>query len=235
MGGFEAPVWDRLRTRLGEETQEQRMRMNAWPQEQALKEGWCIIDRGHCLEIQKDDDQNEFPTDGMARAYVMEQADEGSDYHVKALIYISQENMERVRNGVECAGDGLIFLWKRTWLNEAVVEKTVTKARACYDPAAGPYDDAVSESVWSNQDLVYLWESAAVPEVTYDTGAFKFAKMEVKEHEGYPVACVCECGNTFPIDPATEENLKAVLIEGRRVNVARCTKCGALAHQPRKI
>lgn len=237
MGGFDSPVWDKVKRRLDRGDLIERPRARAFPQEQAVNEGWCVIDRGHCFEIQKDDDQSEFPTDGMARAYVMEQADEGSNYHLNALAYVTHENTRLVREGVECAGtDGFIFLWKRTWQNEAVTHRTIVKARAYYDPAEGPYSDALYETVGSNEDVVDLEESNAIPDVTFDTGAFKFTGMAVHtDIEDYPVGCTCgACGNKFPIDPALEENLKTVLSEGCRINVARCTKCGALAHNPKK-
>jgi hypothetical protein len=46
--------------------------------------------------------------------------------------------------------------------------------------------------------------------------------------DGYPVGCTCgACGHQFPIDPATEEGLKAIHdpVHGGRVNVSCCPRC----------
>ena len=206
-------------------------------QTQALAEGWCVIDvnDGEFLEIQRIDDDRRLSSDSVADAHVRRQADEGKAYHKNVLRYITAENRRRYEENRGLVGS--IYMVLRSWDKEAVAERGIIRVRADYQHALGPYQDAVRQAVGSNQDLVDLDECAAIPDVTYDNVGLKFAAMQVhvdKDDHGYPIGCTCSaCGHSFPIDPCTEENLKAVLVEGRRINVARCPECSSLAHQPK--
>jgi hypothetical protein len=204
-------------------------------QTQALAEGWCVIDvnDGSFLEIQRSDEDSRFSTDNGADAHVRRRADEGRAYHKNVLRYVTAENRRRYEENRGLVGS--IYMVLRSWDKEAVADRAIVRVRADYQHILGPYQEAVRQAVGSNQDLVDLDECAAIPDVTYDNDGLKFAAMQVhSDHHDYPIGCTCgACGHSFPIDPCTEENLKAVLVEGRRINVARCPQCTALAHQPK--
>ncbi len=65
----------------------EQIRQHAFNHQQALGEGWCIIDvdgSGY-LEIERDDECDEFKTDPDALWFVIEKARGGSEYHREAL------------------------------------------------------------------------------------------------------------------------------------------------------
>lgn len=204
-------------------------------QSQALAEGWCVIDvnDGSFLEIQRCDESRAFSTDREADAHVRRRADEDSAYHRNVLRYVTAENRRRYEDKVLPTGS--IYMVLRSWDKESVFDRAIIRVRVDYQHVLGPYQDAVRQAVGSNQDIVDLDECVAVPDVTYHNTGLKFAAMQVhSDRHDYPIGCTCgACGHSFPIDPCTEENLKAVLVDGRRINVARCPECTALAHQPK--
>jgi hypothetical protein len=208
----------------------------------ALAEGWCIIENSNgWLEVQKDDDSNQFSTDEEADLYVRTVVDDDeSSYHRNALRYISTANLDTYANYVHDDGAtmGYVYMTLRSWEKESVVASRTVKVRVDYDPLVGPYaSDAVNFAVGSNQDLVPLYESQAIPDVTFHLGGFKFADMTVsRDDAGWIVSAVCgACQQTFPLGDSYGQNRKVVLIGGERKNVYRCPSCGALGHQPKHL
>lgn len=215
----------------------------------AAEEGWSVNEgSGGFLEIRAADTYApggeplcRFSTDELAGVYVMEQADEGSVYHLEMLSRITAENRRRWAEMSEeetrrdpLGGDSWIFMRLRTWRSESVVDKSVCKVRPGYCPSEGPQQDAVPFAVGSNQDIVDLRESDAVPDVTTRLDGIKFAPMHIKvDRAGGIYGCRCGgCGGEFDIDPGSSYNHKVVLVGGRRVDVLRCPHCTAICREP---
>ena len=131
-------------------------------QQQALDEGWCVVERDSdgWLEIQRDDvwgGVERFVDDIEAGQYVVERADEGSQYHLSALRYITDANSTFEHAGPPI--DGWIYMVLRTWDKGVVACKAIVRVRADYSLGDDPYaSDAVPFAVGSNQDLVPLDE-----------------------------------------------------------------------------
>jgi len=212
--------------------------LGAWmDQQQALDEGWRVIDvGGRYLEIQMGTSAwPQRPTDEADfGGYVVRRAEGGSTYHMQALQLISAENQARWSK--EGAG-GWAFAWLRSWNRStaSVESKIIIRLHPNYDFQSSPYEqDACPIAVGSNQDVVELDESGVSPDVTWGNTAFDYKSMDTIFVDDYPSECQCHCGARFPIDPCTEENLKSVIIRHRLVNVTCCPECGALGYTPEK-
>ena len=197
-------------------------------QKQAQEEGWCVIDNGEFIEVQRNDEDTNFRSDKAARSFVMAQCTLGSAYHQQALEHVTKENSEREA--------GFIYMTLRSWDKDSVFDRTTVRLGVAYDPSLSPYEQEVCPTMGSNQDLVPLYHFAGTPVITWGNSAFQFTDMKVfVDPQDCPEACECgNCGKRFPIDPCTEENLMLVVIDDRKVNVAKCPHCGAIAHKPRK-
>lgn len=217
--------FNRLKAQL-----EQKLNMvEGFDQSRALDEGWCILSVGAGrLEIQRDAESTDFKSDEDAMKFVMDQCDQGIEYHRSALRRITKEN--------EDSKTGFIFMTLRSWNADTVFQSDTVKVGADYDPSLSPYEQDCCPVMGSNQDLVPLDHFAATPDITFGNAAFHFADMKVlMDPHDFPTACECgNCEKQFPIDPCTEENLMLVMIDSRKVNVAKCPHCGAIAHKPRK-
>jgi hypothetical protein len=201
----------------------------------ANAEGWKLVDvQGMFLDIQPDDNDPTFPDSLTAREYVIQEADSGCHYHLDVLRHITRVNKRRHEE--DPSRGGMCFMYLRTWKGDQVESKKIVRVRSDYDEELGPFgQDAIRCQVGPNQDLCPLESSTMIPDLTFENDQFKFAPMEVKTNtKDYPIGCVCSaCGTSFPVDPSDGENLKTIIVSGRRVNVARCTNCGALAHKPK--
>ncbi len=211
--------------------------MSEFDQTRALAEGWCVIVNSEgWAEIQLHDEGPMFATsDEDAERHVRSRAAEGSGYHTRALLHVNAINNE-VRTAGKEIPSGKIFMALRSWDKEAVQQVDIVSVRADYDPIDGPYGSpAVDFGVGSNQDLVDLQESAAVPDISFGNDGFIFGDIDV-ESTDTPNVLVCRCrncdGEAFEADTTTESNMKIVIRLGQRLAVIRCPHCDALRGGP---